>query len=205
MLGASELSFGYAEGNLFSDVSFVVERGASLAVLGPSGIGKSSLLSIVGGQLEARTGHVMLDGLELSGRSAQAQVAWIIQSLNVLRHRTALENTALLALIDGEDPRSVRSKSCEVLDQLGLNHAANRKTSDLSGGEIQRITVARALVSERPIILADEPTNQLDADHAGGLAELLLNNARQYGRILIVVTHDEAVAVRCDNVLRLSS
>lgn len=203
MLTADGLSFGYAGSDLFSDVTLRVGLGGSLAILGPSGSGKSTLLSILGGQLEPRGGHVQMFGRPVNAREAQLAVAWIAQSLNMLGRRSVIENAKLLGLIDGDDPVQLQQRCQSLLEELGLGELTDRQARDLSGGEKQRTTVARALSSRRPIVLADEPTNQLDRDSAERAISLLVRNAAEAERVLIVVTHDREVARRCDQVLSL--
>lgn len=191
MLKCSEISFGFGERTLFSDVNLILNPGDSLAITGPSGSGKTSLLQIIGQLRQPRSGSV---------QHGEHKVAWVRQSLEGLDHRSVLDNIRAFHRIDkGEIDRDSEDRLLGRLDLTALGGLSYRV---LSGGEKQRVCVARALVSSRQILLADEPTNQLDSARANSVAAEL-NTSASAGRIVVVVTHDLAVASQFDKVARL--
>lgn len=182
---------------LFGGVELTVAGGEAVAIEGPSGTGKSTLLALIGGWLQPTSGTIRVERV---GRSHQ--VAWVLQSLNALGARSALDNAALFGLVDGV-PRSVaRLGARRQLIDLGLRDQIDTRVRRLSGGECQRVAVARALSSSRPLLLADEPTNQLDRGNARRVMAALVAGTSQ-GRAVVIVTHDhDALPDRC-RVLRL--
>lgn len=188
---------------MLAGVSFEVPGGSSLAIVGPSGTGKTTLLALLGGLLtpDAGTAQVVLsDGV----RCAVGPLAsWVLQTVNVLPDRSVADNVALGAYAGGAGRQAALARVEPALAQVGLAGYVPRPVRTLSGGEVQRVVIARALVSDRPVVLADEPTGQLDPRTTSGVAAALLTAAR--GRIVVVVTHDPAVAALCSHVLRLDS
>lgn len=182
---------------LFRDVNLEVEAGSAVAVQGPSGVGKSTLLAVLGRLLSPTTGSVTVT------TECTSPFAWVLQTLNTLGARSVLANVCLSNVIDGESRAVTRSNALNILRSLEMEHLAKKRARFLSGGEQQRLTVARALVSTRPIILADEPTNQLDSGNAR-LVMAALVRAAESGRAVVIVTHDrEALPEQC-RVLRLT-
>jgi putative ABC transport system ATP-binding protein len=190
-------------------IDFDLERGEMVALMGPSGSGKSTLLGIVSGLDRPSAGTVVLDGTEigaLSERSLAAirarKVGMVFQSYNLIPTLTALENVQLPLFVpgrNGHSPERVR----ELLDDVGLGHRLGHRPSQLSGGEQQRVAVARALVADPPLLVADEPTGNLDSDTGAALMDLLLDLRTRLGTTILVATHNDAVAARADRVLRL--
>lgn len=184
--------------HLFRGVDLSLAPGEAVAIEGPSGTGKSTLLAIIGGLLQPTSGTVSICA---SWRSER--FAWVLQGLNSLSARSALDNAALYDMIDGVKRSAARQAAAEQLVSLGMVEHTNTQVRRLSGGELQRVAVARALSSQRPVVLADEPTNQLDRANARNVMSALVDAASQ-GRAVIVVTHDsDALSGRC-RVLRLS-
>jgi putative ABC transport system ATP-binding protein len=189
-------------------VSFTVEQGSSVAVVGPSGGGKSTLLGIIGGLARPTTGTVRIGGLDLSASPERdrsdfrrRRLGFVYQSDNLLPFLTVVENVGLqLALDDlaGEADRAV-----ELLDRLGLRAEADNLPDQLSGGQRQRVAVARAVVHRPQLILADEPTGALDATNAAGVIDLLMSEQRAIGASLVLVTHDREAAGRLDRQVEL--
>jgi putative ABC transport system ATP-binding protein len=180
------------------DVSLEIRQGEFVALRGVSGSGKSSLLNIVGCLDRPTEGSVTLDGLELAGRSDQElshirarSIGFIFQSFHLLPRLTAVENVELPMLYAGGP--ADRVKALALLSRVGLAHRAGHFPTELSGGEQQRVAVARALINEPPVILADEPTGNLDSA-AGGEVMQLLKSLHGEGRTIVLVTHDDILA-----------
>ena len=189
-------------------VSFTVEQGSSVAVVGPSGGGKSTLLGIIGGLARPTTGTVRIGGLDLSGSTERdrsdfrrRRLGFVYQSDNLLPFLTVIENVGLqLAL---EDLAGEADRALELLDRLGLRAEADNLPDQLSGGQRQRVAVARAVVHRPQLILADEPTGALDATNAAGVIDLLMSEQRAIGASLVLVTHDREAAGRLDRQVEL--
>ena len=188
---------------ILKGVSFEIEQGLSVAISGQSGSGKSTLLNILGGLDRADEGKVFigneeitaLDEKDLSGyRSRQA--GFIFQFHYLLKDFTALENVMLPAYIAGMNKKQALEKARELLSDVKLDDRIGHFPSQLSGGERQRVAVARSMVNDPDVILADEPTGNLDPDNSAMVAQLLYAGAEKRGKTLIVVTHDEKVAAR---------
>lgn len=195
---------------IFEDVTFSVAPGESVALMGPSGVGKSTVLSLVLGLLSPTRGTVTVAGREWSGlsKSAKAQhrarhIGMVFQFGELVDELSPVENVALPLMWSGQDGRGALTKGAALLEQLGVSTSAT--TADVvSGGERQRIAVARALIADPPVVLADEPTGSLDAENADTLADLLFGLPRERGCALLVVTHSIDIAARADRVLRLT-
>lgn len=182
---------------LFANVSLQLLTGDSVAITGPSGIGKSTLLGVIGGLLVPTEGRVV-------GAPGRRACAWVLQSVNALGARSVLANAALLVTLDGQDQTEGRVKVVTMLEEVGLGGHMYKMAKTLSGGELQRLAVVRALASTRSLILADEPTTQLDRRNAATVMEMLFRTVTEEGRTLVVVTHDvESLPVGC-RVLTLS-
>ena len=185
MLSAHGLGYRLPGGReLFSGLDLHVRRGEAVAIVAPSGTGKSTLLAVLGGLLPPTAGTVS------SSSAGLATFAWIPQSLNALGARTVSSNASLLAMLDGTDRTIARERADEALERMDLQSMRNRRARSLSGGELQRMTVARALACTRPIIFADEPTSQLDRANARRVLGALFESAGLDNRAVIVVTHD---------------
>ncbi len=192
-------------------VSLEVRRGERVALLGKSGSGKSTLLNIVGGLDRATAGTVEVAGQDLGRMTARelarhrlTMVGMIFQSFNLVPSRTALENVELPMVFAGQPPRARRARAREALEAFGLGERLHHRPAELSGGENQRVAIARALVNRPAVVLADEPTGNLDSATAGDIMALLDAHVRANGTTLVLVTHDEELAAACtDRVLRL--
>ena len=180
------------------DVS--VEHGEFVAVMGPSGCGKSTLLHLLGGLARPTAGEVLVDGVDLAGMSdaelaevRRTRVGFVFQAFNLVPVLTAAENVALPALIAGRDRRAAMERCTELLATVGLGERRDRRPGQLSGGEQQRVAIARALMMEPAVVLADEPTGNLDSRSGREIVRLLLDlNAG--GQTVVLVTHDVKVA-----------
>jgi putative ABC transport system ATP-binding protein len=189
-------------------VSFTVASGSSVAITGPSGGGKSTLLGVIGGLAQPTSGRVRIGNSQISEMSERdrsdfrrSHIGFVYQADNLLPFLTLLENVGLQLALNGKV--SGAGKSLAVLANLGLAGLAYRLPDHLSGGQRQRASVARAIVNEPQIILADEPTGALDAANAVGVIDLLLGMQREIGATLIMVTHDRDAASRLDRQIDL--
>jgi lipoprotein-releasing system ATP-binding protein len=189
--------------HILQSLSFSVNRGSSVAVIGESGSGKSTLLNILGGLDRCDSGSVMVGGAEIAGLSESAlsayrsrRVGFIFQFHYLLKDFTALENVMLPAYIAGMKKKDALEKARLLLDEVRLSDRLQHYPSELSGGERQRVAVARSLVNDPDMVLADEPTGNLDAQNSAVVAELLYAGAEKWGKTLVVVTHDQNVAER---------
>ena len=189
------------------DVSFEMSQGELALLVGPSGSGKTTLLNLIGALDRPDRGEIIVGGAEITGLSRAAaalyrngRVGFIFQSYNLLPQLTALENVLLPML---PKRRADRRRAVELLDAVGLSDRGSHRPSDLSGGEQQRVAIARALANDPAIILADEPTGNLDNDNACKIAELLASACRQRGKSLILVTHDRDMIRPADRVFAM--
>lgn len=190
------------------DVSFSVPRGQFLAIIGPSGSGKSTLLHILGGVDRPTSGHVYMNGEDVYSRSDTAlaifrrrEVGLIYQFYNLIPVLNVVENITLPVLMDGRKVNDARLQ--ELLDTLGLRGREKHLPNQLSGGQQQRVSIGRALINAPSVVLADEPTGNLDRKNSQEIVELLKYSNRQYGQTLIVITHDESIALQADRVLAI--
>jgi putative ABC transport system ATP-binding protein len=189
-------------------VTLEIEAGASVAITGPSGCGKSTLLGLMAGLEVPTAGHVSIGGLRISSlpereraRLRRNELGLVFQFDNLQPFLTALENVGLQLALGGGETASERCS--ELLGSLGLGGQTGKLPDQMSGGERQRVAVARALVNRPCVILADEPTGSLDEESSAVIVDLLLAIQRAAGTTLVVVTHDAAVAARCDGTVQL--
>ena len=200
---------GTTEVHALQDVDLTVEQGELVAVMGPSGSGKSSLLTIAGSLEDATTGTVSVDGAVLQGMNRKAKAAlrrksigFVFQDFNLLAGLTASENVSMPLELDGMAIREARAEADLALDELGLSDRRDHFPDDLSGGERQRVAIARAIVGERRLLLADEPTGALDSVNSESVMRLLRQITRR-GAAAVVVTHEAQLASWADRVVFL--
>ena len=189
-------------------VSFSVEKGEFLAIIGPSGSGKSTLLHILGGVDRPTSGTVWLDGQDVYAQSEdqlaifrRRQVGLIYQFYNLIPVLNVVENITLPVLMDGRKVNVDRLN--ELLETLGLNARKNNLPNQLSGGQQQRVSIGRALMNAPAVVLADEPTGNLDSKNSQEIVQLLKYSNRHYGQTLIVITHDESIALQADRIIAI--
>ena len=190
------------------DISFSVEKGEFLAIIGPSGSGKSTLLHILGGVDRPTSGKVFVDGTDVYAQNDEAlavfrrrQVGLIYQFYNLIPVLTAEENMTLPVLLDGRQVNQERLE--ELLDTLALKERRKNLPNQLSGGQQQRVSIGRALMNAPALVLADEPTGNLDSKNSQEIVELLKLSNKRYGQTLIVITHDESIALQADRIIAI--
>ena len=192
----------------FRDVTFRVGKGEMVATMGPSGCGKSTLLNILGGLDRASEGSVIIDGVDLGTlgdnaltRLRREKVGFVFQFLNLLPTLTAMENIALPLHLAGIPRKEAVTRAMELLRVVGLEDRHDHLPDELSGGEQQRVAMARALVLRPPLILADEPTGNLDSHSGQEILSMFKELQRQFGTTVVMVTHDSGAAAICDRVI----
>ena len=210
ILRIEELTKTYGEGstqvNALDKVSFSVEKGEFLAIIGPSGSGKSTLLHIIGGVDRPTSGKVYMDGQDVYAEEALAvfrrrQVGLIYQFYNLIPVLNVVENMSLPVLMDGREVNQERLE--ELLGELGLKERRNNLPNQLSGGQQQRVSIGRALMNAPAVVLAAEPTGNLDSRNSQEIVELLKLSNKKYGQTLIVITHDENIALQADRIIAI--
>lgn len=191
-------------------VDLEIESGETIAIVGPSGAGKSTLLHILGALDRPTTGAVRIAGRGVAGlgdrqlaRFRNELVGFVFQFHHLLRDFSALENVMLPRLVAGASREEAESRARELLEQVGLGERLSHRPGKLSGGEQQRVAVVRALANEPPLLLADEPSGNLDAETSERLHDVLFGLVDDHGSALVVVTHDRELAGRTGRVLRL--
>ena len=206
------LSKVYGEGSTqvkaLDNVSFSVEKGEFLAIIGPSGSGKSTLLHIIGGVDRPSSGKVYMDGQDVYAQDEEAlavfrrrQVGLIYQFYNLIPVLNVVENMSLPVLMDGREVNEERLE--ELLGILDLKERRNNLPNQLSGGQQQRVSIGRALMNAPAVVLADEPTGNLDSRNSQEIVELLKLSNKKYGQTLIVITHDESIALQADRIIAI--
>jgi predicted ABC-type transport system involved in lysophospholipase L1 biosynthesis ATPase subunit len=206
-----EWTTGTAAVRALRGVSLEVERGERLVLLGKSGSGKSTLLHLLAGLDQPTSGRIEVEGAELT-RMGEAELAnyrlrsvgMIFQSFHLVPWRNAVDNVELPLMFAGASPRDRRIRAEQALEAVGLGHRLTHRPAEMSGGEQQRVAIARALVNRPSLLLADEPTGNLDSDNAAAIVDLLDAHVRQQQATLVLVTHDEELARGfADRILRL--
>jgi putative ABC transport system ATP-binding protein len=214
IIQAENLTRVYGKGDTavtaLDHVSLSVAAGEFVAVMGPSGCGKSTLLHLLGGLDRPSAGHVLIDGHNLTDLSDAALTAlrrrkmgFVFQFFNLIPVLDATENAALPLTLDGVPMAKARARAAEWLERVGLGNRLGSRPDQLSGGQQQRVAVARALVAEPSLILADEPTGNLDTRASDEIAGLLRQVSEAWGRAVVMVTHDPRIAAYADRIIFL--
>ena len=212
ILKVEHLSKIYGQGEnevrALDDVSFSVEKGQFVAIIGPSGSGKSTLLHILGGVDRPTSGKVYLEWQDVFAQNEEQlaifrrrQVGLIYQFYNLIPVLDVMENITLPVLLDGR--RVNRERLQKLLETLNLTDRAHHLPNQLSGGQQQRVSIGRALMNAPAVVLADEPTGNLDSKSSQEIVALLKRSNREYGQTLIVITHDESIALQADRILAI--
>ena len=201
---------GEAKVTALDSVNLSIEQGQFVAVMGPSGCGKSTLLHLIGGLDQPSQGSVLIDGNDISKMSDDAltelrrrKMGFIFQFFNLIPVLDAIENTALPLILDGVKPEEARSKAHKWLANNKLEDRGGHRPSELSGGQQQRVAISRAMVSDPVIVLADEPTGNLDSRSGDEIASVLRKIVSDWGRTVLMVTHDPRIAAYADRIIFL--
>ena len=216
ILHCQQLGMTYTEGpnhvQVLSDINLHIEKGERIAIVGASGSGKSTLLHLLGGLDLPSSGSVWIDGQEMSGLSDKKRglirnqyLGFVYQFHHLLPEFTAVENVAMPLFIRGEDADKAKQKASELLAEIGLGHRLEHRPIELSGGERQRAAIARALVTEPNVMLADEPTGNLDVNTAAAVFDIMMSLNQRVGTALVMVTHDIALADKMDKRYHLEN
>lgn len=209
LLSVEKLARRYGDSTVFTDVSLSVQPGEFVAIVGDSGVGKSTLLNCLAGLDDWDAGRIVHQGVDISTLDAtqralwrRAHVGFVFQAFHVLPHLDVAQNVVLpLMLLGRRAPERVE----QLLESVGLAGLGSRLPQFLSGGQLQRVAIARALVHQPPLLLADEPTGNLDPTTAARIMELLQVQTRQSGAALVLVTHSASAAAQADRVLELTA
>lgn len=210
MIEISNITKKFDSLEVLKGINLTIPKGEIVSIVGASGAGKTTLLQIIGTLEKPTSGSILFDNKRVDNladremaRFRNANIGFVFQFHQLLPEFTALENIMLPALINGKGNREAQKRAVELLDFLGLSDRAQHKPAQLSGGEKQRVAVARALVNNPSVILADEPSGSLDTHNKTELHNLFFDLRRQWGQTFIIVTHDEALATLSDRVIRL--
>ncbi|PXZ04198.1 lipoprotein-releasing ABC transporter ATP-binding protein LolD [Gilliamella apicola] len=215
LLSAKNLNKTYKEGKMVTevlkDVSFDIYPKSLLAIIGSSGSGKSTLLHLLGGLDQPTSGEIMFKSQQLNRLSEQEkarlrnqEIGFVYQFHHLLPEFTALENVAMPLLIGGVSPSEAKKRAMVMLESVNLVKRANHRPAELSGGERQRVAIGRALINNPALVMADEPTGNLDKSSADAIFDLLVKLNREHGTAFLVVTHDLALANKLDQQLIMS-
>lgn len=201
-------SFGSLE--VLKGIDLHIDKGEVVSIVGPSGAGKTTLLQIMGTLDKADSGTIEIDGVDVSRLSSKKlsdfrnqHVGFVFQFHQLLPEFTALENVMIPAFINGKGRSSAKERAMELLDFMGLKERASHKPNELSGGEKQRVAVARALVNHPAVIFADEPSGSLDSKNKQELHQLFFDLRDKFGQTFVIVTHDEGLAQITDRTIHL--
>jgi putative ABC transport system ATP-binding protein len=213
MIELENVSREYGDGKVvhaLEQVSLFIGRGERVAVMGPSGSGKSTLLNLICGLDEPSRGAIKIDGVNIASlndddrtRLRREKIGMIFQTFNLLPTLTATENVSLPLRLNGAGRKDADARANRMLARVGLSERTTHRPDELSGGERQRIAIARALIFEPPVLLADEPTGNLDSKTGEEILGLLDELHREFNTTILMVTHNEEAAMHCDRVIRL--
>lgn len=213
MIQLENVTREYGDGKIvhaLDGVSLTIDRGERVAVMGPSGSGKSTLLNLICGLDEPTSGVIRIDGADIAGldddartRLRREKIGMIFQTFNLLPTLTATENVALPLRLQGLSRKDAETRANSMLSKVGLAGRSSHRPDELSGGERQRTAIARALIFNPPILLADEPTGNLDSNTGEEILGLLDDLHREYNTTVLMVTHNEEAAAHCNRILRL--
>jgi lipoprotein-releasing system ATP-binding protein len=208
MLKAQNIHKAYGQLQILKGVDLEVQQGEIVTIVGASGAGKSTLLSILGTLDRSDSGQLFIDGVEVSGLNNKnlstfrnQKIGFIFQFHHLLSEFDAIENVCIPAFIAGTPKREAEARATELLQLLGLSHRLNHKPNELSGGEQQRVAVARALINKPSLIFADEPSGNLDSANSLELHELFIKLRREFNQTFVIVTHNQDLADMSDRTV----
>ncbi len=211
MIKISNIRKSFGDLEVLRGVSLEVRKGEIVSIVGASGAGKTTLLQIIGTLLSADAGEVEIDGVKIFGMSEKyaaefrnRHIGFVFQFHNLLPEFTAIENVMMPALIGGVGHNEAKQRAMELLSAVGLSERANHKPAQLSGGEQQRVAIARALINRPSVVLADEPTGNLDTHNRDEIQRLLFEVREKFGQTIVMVTHDERLAEMADRKIVMS-
>ena len=210
MIEIQGITKSFGELQVLKGIDLIIYKGEVVSVVGPSGAGKTTLLQIMGTLDKADSGSVAINGIEVGNLKEKElsafrnkQIGFVFQFHQLLPEFTALENVMIPALIGGMSPDKAMKKAKETLDFLGLAERASHKPAELSGGEKQRVAVARALINDPAVIFADEPSGSLDSKNKEELHQLFFDLREKLGQTFVIVTHDEGLAQLTDRTIHM--
>ncbi len=210
MIDIKNITKSFGSLQVLKGIDLHIDKGEVVSIVGPSGAGKTTLLQIIGTLDRPDTGSVCVDGIDTTQLSQKKlsdfrnrHVGFVFQFHQLLPEFTAIENVMIPAYIAGTSNKEARQRASELLDFMGLSDRATHKPNELSGGEKQRVAVARALVNNPAVILADEPSGSLDSKNKAELHQLFFDLRNQFGQTFVIVTHDEQLSQITDRTIRL--
>lgn len=210
MIDIKDITKSFGALQVLKGINLHINKGEILSIVGPSGAGKTTLLQIIGTLDTPDNGSIIIDGIDVKGMSADKlaefrnkHIGFVFQFHQLLPEFTAIENIMIPAYIAGKSTSEAQKKAVELLEFMGLTDRAHHKPNQLSGGEKQRVAVARALVNEPSVILADEPSGSLDTKNKAELHQLFFDLRDRYGMTFVIVTHDEGLAQLTDRTIHL--
>ena len=210
MIKVENINKSFGQVDVLKDVSLNIAAGEVVSIVGPSGAGKTTLLQIIGTLSRQDSGRVLINGIDLNtigdkklSRFRNQNIGFVFQFHNLLGEFTALENVCIPAYIAGSDRNQTEKRAVELLELLGMKHRMNHKPSEMSGGEQQRVAVARALINSPALLLADEPSGNLDSHNRDELHSLFFELRDKLGQTIVIVTHDNDLAQRSDRKIEM--
>jgi len=210
MIKANNIQYAYGNLEVLKGVDLHIKKGEFVSIVGASGAGKTTLLQLLGTLDNMQAGSLIINNKEVNKLSQKElaefrnkEIGFVFQFHNLLVEFTALENVCLPAFIAGKSKKEAEAKAIEILTMLGMQERLSHKSNDLSGGEQQRVAVARALINSPSIILADEPSGNLDSKNAAELHQLLLKLNREKGQTIVIVTHNNELANMANRKLEM--
>lgn len=210
MIDIKNITKSFGNLQVLKDINLHINKGEVVSIVGPSGAGKTTLLQIIGTLDKPDSGTICLDGIDVNKLSTRKlsdfrnqHIGFVFQFHQLLPEFTALENVMIPAYIAGKSNSEAKQRALELLEFMGLSDRANHKPAELSGGEKQRVAVARALVNKPAVILADEPSGSLDSKNKAELHQLFFDLRDKFGQTFVIVTHDESLAAITDRTIHM--
>ena len=210
MIDIKNITKSFGNLQVLKDINLHINKGEVVSIVGPSGAGKTTLLQIIGTLDKPDSGTICLDGIDVNKLSTRKlsdfrnqHIGFVFQFHQLLPEFTALENIMIPAYIAGKSNSEAKQRALELLEFMGLSDRANHKPAELSGGEKQRVAVARALVNKPAVILADEPSGSLDSKNKTELHQLFFDLRDKFGQTFVIVTHDEGLAAITDRTIHM--